>query len=302
MATTATHDWEQWSSAARLIVTRASRLDEAIAVARDLLDEVDRAASRFRPDSELMTLGRDDDGGVEVSDVLAALVREALEAAAASGGAVDPTVGSALLGIGYDRDIDEVLVGDGPVRVVVQRVPGWRSLRLEGTRLFRPVGACLDLGATAKAVAADWVAAAVAERCDTGVLVSLGGDIATAGTPPPDGWQIAVRDVESDPAARISLGVGAVATSSTVRRAWTRAGVRDHHVVDPRTSLSVGTTWRSVSVVADTCAQANTVSTAALVKGPHAPGYVRATGRPARFVREDRRVLLLNGWPEERSA
>ena len=298
----ATHDWDQWSSAARLVVTRGSRLDEAVATARDLLDEIDRVASRFRPDSELMTLARDDDGGVDVSDVLAALLREALEAAAATDGAVDPTVGSALLAIGYDRDISQVLESDRPVRVVVRRVPGWRSLRLEGNRLFRPVGVCLDLGATAKAVAADWVASTVAERCGTGVLVSLGGDIATAGTPPPDGWQIAVRDVESDPEARISLGAGAVATSSTVRRAWTRAGVRYHHVVDPRTSLPVGTTWRSVSVVADTCAHANTVSTAALVKGPHGPGYVRATGRPARFVREDRRVLLLNGWPEERSA
>jgi thiamine biosynthesis lipoprotein len=302
MDSMATHDWDQWSSAARLVVTRGSRLDEAVAIARELLEEIDRAASRFRPDSELMTLGRDDDGGVEVSEVLAALLREALEAAAATGGAVDPTVGSALLGIGYDRDISQVPDSDGPARVVVRQVPGWRSLRLEGTRLFRPAGVCLDLGATAKAVAADWVAAAVAERCETGVLVSLGGDIATAGTPPPDGWQIAVRDVDPDPEARISLGAGAVATSSTVRRTWTRSGVRYNHVIDPRTSLSVGSTWRSVSVVADTCAHANTVSTAALVKGPKAPGYVRATGRPTRFVGEDGRVLLLNGWPEERSA
>ncbi len=230
------------------------------------------------------------------------MLREALDAAAATGGAVDPTVGAAMVGIGYDRDIGEVLVDDGPVRVVVRRVPGWRSLRLEGNRLFRPPGVCLDLGATAKAVAADWVAAAVAERCDTGVLVSLGGDIATAGTPPPGGWQVAVRDVESDPEARISLSAGAVATSSTVRRAWTRSGVRYNHLVDPSTSLSVGSTWRSVSVVADTCAHANAVSTAALVKGPQAPGFVRATGRPTRFVGADRRVLLLNGWPEERSA
>jgi thiamine biosynthesis lipoprotein len=78
--------------------------------------------------------------------------------------------------------------------------------------------------------------------------------------------------------------------------------VRYNHLVDPRTSLSVGSTWRSVSVVADTCTQANTVSTAALVKGPKAPGYVRSTGRPTRFVGGDGRVLLLNGWPEERSA
>jgi thiamine biosynthesis lipoprotein len=298
----ATHDWDQWSSAARLVVTRDSRLDDAVAIAQEVLAEIDRAASRFRPDSELMTLGRDSDGGVEVSDVLAALLREALEAAAATGGAVDPTVGSALTAIGYDRDISEVIVSERPVRVVVQRVPGWRSLRLEGNRLFRPAGVSLDLGATAKAVAADWVAAAVAERCETGVLVSLGGDIATAGGPPPGGWQIAVRDVESDPEARISLGGGGVATSSTVRRAWTRSGVRYNHLVDPRTSLSVGPTWRSVSVVADTCAHANAISTAALVKGPKAPGYVQATGRPTRFVGEDRRVLLLNGWPEELSA
>jgi thiamine biosynthesis lipoprotein len=78
--------------------------------------------------------------------------------------------------------------------------------------------------------------------------------------------------------------------------------VRYNHLVDPRTSLSVGTRWRSVSVVADTCAHANTISTAALVKGLGSLAFVRATGRPTRFVAEDRRVLLLNGWPEERSA
>jgi thiamine biosynthesis lipoprotein len=299
----ASHDWEQWTSPARLVVTDADRLDEAVATAGAVLADIDRAASRFRPDSELVTLRRDADGGVQLSEVLTDLVAEALLAAELSAGAVDPTVGSALAEIGYDRDIRLVVSDRTPLRAVVRRVPGWRTLRLEGNRLFRPEGVRLDLGATAKAVAADRIAALVHDRLGTGVLISLGGDIATAGPTPAGGWQVSVQDTPQEPEARIALAPGtAIATSSTVRRTWRRGGVTYHHIVDPSTSQPAARHLGSVSVVAATCAEANTISTATLVKNADGAAWVAATGRAARLVDLDGRVQVLNGWPEERAA
>ncbi|MEP6814823.1 MAG: FAD:protein FMN transferase, partial [Marmoricola sp.] len=90
------HEWDLWSTTARLVVTDPARLDEARDIAQHLLARIEAAASRFRSDSELLTLRRDTDGGCALSPELADLVREALRAAELSDGAVDPTVGSAL--------------------------------------------------------------------------------------------------------------------------------------------------------------------------------------------------------------
>lgn len=292
-------EWSLWSTRARLVVTDPDQLRAARRLAQWVLADVDRAASRFRDDSELLTLGRDADGGVDLSPTLAGLLRHALDAAELSGGAVDPTVATTLLDLGYDRDIALVRRGDSVVRTTVRTVPGWRSLELRGHRLFRPRGLQLDLGATAKAVAADWVARQVTDELGTGVLVSIGGDIATAGPAPEGGWQVRVQDVDEDPVAHIGLSCGAVATSSTVRRTWERNGRTYHHIVDPATSQPVARVWRSVTVVAPTCAEANTLSTGALVKGHDAPAWLGRLGRPARLLDASGRVHLLGGWPEE---
>lgn len=298
-----TVDWELWSTTARMVVLDDRALEDAIEIADAELDLIEKAASRFHAGSELLTLGRDADGGVDLSPTLATLLRAALRAASASGGAVDPTVGSALADLGYDQSFELIGSDDRPVRVVVHRVSGWRSLRLEGDRLYRPGGIQLDLGATAKAVAADLVAAAVSERLGTGVLVSLGGDIATAGKAPAPGWQVLVQDVPADPAAHVTLSAGAaMATSSTVRRTWQRAGRPFHHIIDPETSQPATTVWRSVTAVAPTCAEANTITTGALVKGRAAVDWIRRSGRPARLVDQNGAVVTLNAWPREASA
>lgn len=298
-----TVDWELWSTTARIVVLDDRMVDRAMRIAEDELQRIERAASRFHAGSELLTLGRDVDGGVDLSPTLATLLRAALRAAEASGGAVDPTVGSALADLGYDQSYELIGADDKPVHVVVRRVPGWRSLRLDGDRLFRPQGILLDLGATAKAVAADLVATAVSDRLGTGVLVSLGGDIATAGEAPQSGWQVLVQDVSADPPAHVTLSAGgAMATSSTVRRTWRRDGRTFHHVIDPETSQPATPVWRSVTAVAPTCAEANTITTGALVKGADAIDWIRSCGRPTRLVDRTGRVLTLNAWPEERAA
>ena len=136
-----------------------------------------------------------------------------------------------------------------------------------------------------------------------GVLVELGGDVATAGAGPDGGWQVLVRDTDDDPAAQITLKPGwALATSSTVRRSWRRGGVRLHHIVDPRTAAQAAPVWRSATVAAPTCTEAKTAATAAIVLGRDAPRWLAERGHTARLVDQRHRVVRVGDWPREVAA
>ena len=295
---TAAADWSLWSTTARLVVTDPAALDEARGLVDGYLATVDDAANRFRPDSEISTLRPGPDGGVRLTPVLADLVTQALAAAWFSDGDVDPTVGSTMDALGYDRDLELVLHDERPVRAVVRPAPGWRTLRLVDNRLFLPADVRLDLGATAKAVAADRAAALVHAELGVGVLVALGGDIATAGDGPPGGWQVAVGEGPEDRADQVALPPGAaIATSSTLARQWRADNRVLHHIVDPRTGEPALPVWRTVTVAAPTCVEANAASTAAVVRGVKAPAWLEGLGYPCRLVGADHNVRTVGAWP-----
>jgi thiamine biosynthesis lipoprotein len=291
--------WRVWSTTARVVVTDPAALADARALVEAELAAVDAACSRFRVDSELARAERAD-GEVEVSELLADLIKAALDAARRTDGDVDPTLGDALAQLGYDRDLPLIPL-DGPaIPVQVRPAPGWWRVRLDGRRLTVPRGVRMDLGATAKAWTADRCARLVAGALDTGVLVELGGDLATAGAGPADGWRIFVRDQAGDPACTVAVPSGsAMATSSTNSRSWRRGDRLLHHVLDPRTCQPAPRVWRSVTVVADRCVDANTWTTAALVRGDAAPAWLAGLDVPARLVDQAGVVHPLGGWPEE---
>src|SRR5439155_25516009 len=103
---------------------------------------------------------------------------------------------------------------------------GWRRVELdEDRRSIRiPAGVELDLGATARAPAADRAAAAAADATGAGVLVSLGGDIAVAGPTPPGGWPVRIADDHraslDGPGPVVGVESGGLATSSVTVRRW----------------------------------------------------------------------------------
>jgi thiamine biosynthesis lipoprotein ApbE len=287
----------------QLVITDPARIREARQLLAEDLAELDAVCSRFRPDSELVRLG-DSGGTTTISPLLAEAIAVSLRAAELTDGVVDPTVGAALAAIGYDRDFDAIPADGSPVTAAL--IPGWRevSLDLETRRLTLPPGVRLDLGATAKGWAADRSSAAIARRLDCGVLVSLGGDTAVAGLPPDGGWRIRVQDVTGRPADTvdgpsqvIAIQGGGLATSSTAARRWRRGGDLLHHILDPRTGMPADMVWRTVSVAAATCADANTASTAAIIKGRAAPGWLASLGLPARLVAPDDTVRTVAGWP-----
>jgi FAD:protein FMN transferase len=280
-------------------------LAAALAAVDAELTLLDRQASRFRGDSEISAVHRSPRRVHRVSRGLAEAIGVALAAARWTGGRADPTVGSALAALGYDRDFASVRPEAPGLLPVPGPVPGWRSVRLRGRVLRLPAGVCLDLGATGKGLGADRAAAAALRACGRGgVLVPLGGDTAPAGQPPAGGWPVAIAESSlpeiaggATEATVIRLAAGAVATSSVTCRQWRRGGQRMHHIVDPRTGYPAAGPWRTVSVAAPGCAIANAAATAAIVAGPDAPDWLARTGLPARLAGHDGTVRLIGGWP-----
>jgi thiamine biosynthesis lipoprotein len=301
--------WEALGTSVVLQLTDPDALEHARARAQRELFAIDRACSRFRPDSELSYLNAHAGRVVPASAMLFEAVELAVRAAQLTAGDVDPTVGRALVLAGYDRDWRLLAPpGEQPQRpAVVARVrAGWRSVELDRARssIRIPAGVGLDLGATAKAWAADRAACAAAEAGGCGALVSLGGDIATSGSAPEGGWRIRVTDDHrSDPSApgqTISICSGGLATSSTAVRRWSHRGFSMHHIIDPATGVPSRTRWRTVSVAAADCAEANIATTAALVRDDAALRWLGGLGLPARLVDRRGRVATVGGWPAER--
>jgi thiamine biosynthesis lipoprotein len=295
-----------FGTTAVLLVTGHRDIGPARAIADEKLAEVDLACSRFRPDSELSRLNAAGGEPVTVSQTLADLLGAALRAAQLSDGAVDPTCGAALVALGYDRDFADVLAaGSSGQSEAGIPVPGWRSVHLDQQRrsVWLANGAELDLGATAKAWAADQCAGQITGQLRCGVLVSLGGDVAAAGEPPAGGWRIRVTDDHAAPdtasGQTVAISSGGLATSSITVRAWSAGGRPVHHIVDPASGSPATTCWRTVSVAAGTCTDANTASTAAIIRGSAAPGWLSGLGLPARLVGRDGTIVTTAGWPAD---
>ncbi|MBV8980048.1 MAG: FAD:protein FMN transferase [Acidimicrobiia bacterium] len=297
------HDFHALGTGCVVLVTDPTRLGAAVDEVTAEIADVDRACSRFRPDSELEAVNNNAGTAVDVSPLLIDAVRVALRAAELTDGDVDPTVGEAMRVLGYDRDFGTLPKHGEPIATLV-RIPGWQKIEVDERRctVRVPRGVRLDLGATAKALAADRAATRAAAVAGCGVLVSLGGDLAMAGPPPDRGWAVRVTDDHAAPTdadgQTVLLQGGGLATSSTTVRRWQRGGEELHHVVDPRTGLPADEVWRTVSVVAATCVDANIASTAAIIRGADAPAWLDAQGLPARLVLPEGSVVRAGGWPE----
>jgi thiamine biosynthesis lipoprotein len=308
---------------AHLLVSEPDALAAAERLLRDFLADLDTACSRFRPDSALSTVNRERSVS-GVHPVLLAALEVALRAARDTDGLVDPTLGHAMIAIGYDRRFADVPpssrqpVTPVPTEAVAcdafpachgrpgagvpqDRGQSWREISVDQVTgsVSLPPGAQLDLGATAKAWAADVAAEQIATLLGCGVLVNLGGDLSIGGEPPAGGWRVRVTADHAVPTGGqvVALRSGGLATSSTMVRAWRCADQVLHHVLDPATGLPARRVWGYVSVAGPDCVTANTAATAAIVLGRRAPGWLAERDLAARLVAPDGTVTTVAGWP-----
>jgi thiamine biosynthesis lipoprotein len=280
-------------------------LARAVELAEAVLAEVDRACSRFRPDSDLSVANARAGTWTAVDPLLVAAVGVAIDAARETDGLVDPCLGQQLVEIGYDDDLAVVLARRSPrdVPAATPRPDAWREVGVDpGGAVLVPSGVQLDLGATAKAWASDLLAVTLVDALGGDALVSLGGDVRIAG----EGryaWPVEVTEHPDGlgddlPAERLTLDGGGLATSSMTVRRWTAGGVERHHLLDPRTGRPVTPYWRTVTATGPTCVAANVATTAAVVLGAGAERWLAEHTIDARLVSATGTVRRVGHWPE----
>ena len=300
MTSTGRAEWPAFGTTAVLCTTDAAQLGAARDAVVRTLAAIDGACNRFDPSSELSHVNAISGRRVRISSLLAEVLRVALDAAEATDGAVDPTVGTSLEAAGYDRDFEAI--EDSAAHAAFVPAAGWRCVELDvdGGSVRVPAGVVLDVGSTGKALAVDMAAQAAHAATGGGVLFSLGGDLAVRGEAPGDGWPVHVTDDHgagaSAPGQTVLVKSGALATSSTLVRRWRR---RDdvHHIIDPATGRPARELWCTVSVTAPTCAGANAHATAAIVRGEAASERLAEMRLPARLRAASGEVRYVAGWP-----
>jgi thiamine biosynthesis lipoprotein len=252
---------------------------EAEAIER-LFRARDRQFSRFRPNSELSRVNDAARDVVVVSKTFAQMVERALKAARATGGLVDPTLGAAVRTAGYDSDFRELRPRPEPART--GSAGRWRSVRVTGRLLARPVGVELDLNGVVKGQTVDEALDLISGEG----FVTAGGDYAGRGA----------FDVALPGEGAVRVTRGGLATSGTTTRRWLRAGTWQHHLIDPRTGAPAYSPWREVTVSAATCLQADIAAKSAFLLGEDGPGWLDRRSLPGRFLSEDGAELVNESW------
>lgn len=161
----------------------------------------------------------------------------------------------------------------------LMRHVGWQRLQWASPELTLPGGMEIDFGGIGKEYAVDRVADWAARESHDPVLVNFGGDLRCTGAPPASGaWQVGIESLArpGQPAKRIELKSGALATSGDARRAIVLDGERYGHILDARTGWPAAGAPRSVTVAAPTCSQAGSFSTLAMLHGAGAEAFLRA--------------------------
>jgi len=261
------------------IVVGGASAGEAQTIAR-LFAVWEGVFSRFRPESELSRVNSNPAPVVIVSKFFAVVVRDAIEAAAATEGLVDPTLAAAIVAAGYDRDFASLTAADP--RPLGPPEPGrWRSLRLSGRLLARPPGTALDLNGVVKSLAVD----DSLELLAGDGFVAAGGDVATRG-----GVTVGLPGGGS-----LRLRSGGLATSGRTGRRWQRGGGVQHHLIDPRSGRPSTSRWDEVTVAAGSCLAADVAAKAAFLLGDDGPGWLDDHGLPGRFL-EHGELLANDHW------
>ncbi|GLY24337.1 FAD:protein FMN transferase [Micromonospora sp. NBRC 101691] len=248
--------WSYRGRPVRLAVAGARRTTAARRVVTGALAALDRITAPGR--GELARVHRAAGRPVPVGPLLRDLVAVALDAARASDGACDPTIGAARIRLAARG-------GPFPVCGFGTAVPppadGWRAVSLHGDRLAVPPTLLLVLGGTATAYLAQRCAAQIAERSAGGVLVAIGSRVATAGPVPPGGWPVPVGG------RTIRLRGGGLATASASRP-------DGGGVLDPRSGQAPELPGTAVTVIAPDTVRAATLAVTALVRGADGPGWL----------------------------
>ncbi|MGH7862460.1 MAG: FAD:protein FMN transferase [Candidatus Dormibacteraceae bacterium] len=276
----------------------------AFPLVRELFRTWHGCLTRFAADSELSRLNAAAGQLTVVSPLLLTVVECSLSAAAETEGLFDPCLLPQLLTLGYEGSFDDLRHDADPVGQV-QPGGDWRSVELNaGSSTIRlPPGSGLDLGGIAKGMAVDRALELLREAGVRAAAVEAGGDLAVLGRPPgQSAWPVAIDACGAAAGQAVEVAAGGLATSTVERRWWMRGGVRQHHLIDPRSGHPSNSGIIAASVAASDCTRAEVGAKVALLLGADAGlDFLARLGLQGRLTRTDGGLLLTANWPDPNS-
>ena len=264
----------------RLVCKSEQQGQEALSVARQTIDHIDKLMSTYRGDSELSEVNREAwKKPVRVSLETYDLLETALKYSRKTGGAFDITL-TPLLKVWQEAEKQNRLPTADEL-TKAEKLVGFEKLRLsdpkERTVSFAEEGMELNVNAIAKGYAVDQVLTALRRPGVVAALVDIGGEIACFGQRiSGEDWLVGIQDpfaLSNDnpfivkPRWKIRLRNCAVATSGDYRQYTTIKGKRYSHIIDPRTGKPIRK-LPSVTIIAERSVDADALATAVSVLGP----------------------------------
>jgi thiamine biosynthesis lipoprotein len=279
----------------------ADTIRQGFSMARQYINQSEQRFTRFTDTSELAELNRSSGGWFQASPEMFAVMQEAYQLALVTEGLFNPAVLPALKRAGYDRSMDEIRDGITSNSPSIEEakeensVMDFRQVKLDSTTqsVLLPEGMQIDLGGIAKGWIAEQAAHKLAQVSKT-CGVNAGGDMFLINLPEGEAdWEVGLEDPmkpEQDLAV-LHVKPGAVATSSTAKRRWQKNGYAQHHLIDPRSGLPAETDWVSVTVWAESAAEAEVYAKALLIGGSKEANKLFQTQNSKAYLAVDK-----TGW------
>lgn len=251
---------------------------------------------------------------VSVDPKIIELIEYSKEMYDLTGGKINIAMGS-LLGLWHDaREIsvnnpDEAKI---PEESVLKKASSHKDINAieidkeKNTVYISDPDVRIDIGAIGKGYATKIIAKRLEEEGLKHGILSVGGDDVLIGDNPASEnsyYKIAIQnpdleDKENPYSSVVSLRNTSVVTSGDYQRYFMVDGKRYHHIIDPET-MYPSTKWRSVSVILDDIAEADTISTYLFILDyEEGLEFAKKVGAEVLWIDEDYNSFATEGWPE----
>ena len=269
------------ASPCELLIDHASHREATELLERAAAEalRIEHKFSRYRADGIVSQINTSSGRTIEVDNETAQLLDYAAECWNISEGLFDITTG--ILRRVWKFDGGNQLPSSAEIAELLSRI-GWDKVGWAKPLITLPAGMEIDLGGIGKEYAVDRTASLIRTHTQESFVVNYGGDLYISG-PRSNGefWTIGVDDPEATGQGSIGavqVARGGVATSGDARRYLLKDGIRYSHILNPKTGWPIVAAPRAVTVIAETCVEAGTLSTFAMLQGSNAEAFLNSQG------------------------